>query len=136
MNSAKINAANPRCLVNEGIDGEKMESNAPKCKNSTDSAGSANGKYQIVAEIADGPRLRLSGRDAWCLRELVQAGERGCTPIDNPAPRFAAYVHKLRKAGFYIETIHERHSGPFQGLHARYKIRSSVTIIEESGAAA
>ena len=84
----------------------------------------------------DGPTLTVSGRDAWALQCLVDAGERGVTPLDTPGPRWSGYVHNLRKAGLVIETIHEGHSGPFPGRHARYVLRSNVTILDESDLAA
>ena len=71
--------------------------------------------------------IRLTGRDEWALRELTAAGGKGCTPIDNPAPRWSAYVHDLRhEHGLDIETITERHGGPFAGHHARYVLHSVV----------
>ena len=73
----------------------------------------------------------VSGRDAWALQELHTAGERGCTPIDNPAPRWSGYVFNLRQMGFDIETVHEPHKGQFPGTHARYVLRSKVTVSEE-----
>nr|WP_187973299.1 hypothetical protein [Aquibium microcysteis] len=82
----------------------------------------------------DGRIVQLDGRDAWAMCELVRAGERGCTPIDNPAPRWSAYTFKIRKAGFVVETVHEAHDGPFAGTHARYVLRTPVTVID-SGAA-
>lgn len=54
-------------------------------------------------------------------------------PIDNPAPRWSGYVHKLRKAGIVIETIRESHGGPFAGEHARYVLRTEITILEIEG---
>ena len=74
--------------------------------------------------------LTVFGRDAWALNQLLDAGERGCTPIDNPAPRWSGYVHNLRKLGVDVETIHEPHKGPFPGTHARYVLRSRVTILQ------
>jgi len=38
------------------------------------------------------------------LPALQAAGERGCTPIDHPGPRWSGYVHDLRKLGLVIET--------------------------------
>lgn len=72
--------------------------------------------------------VALVGRNAWALRELILAGEKGCTPIDNPAPAWAAYVQNLRAMGFDIETITEPHGGPFKGHHGRYVLRSDVII--------
>ena len=39
----------------------------------------------------------------------------------------------FRKAGIVIETIHERHGGPFAGQHARYVLISIITILETKG---
>jgi hypothetical protein len=77
----------------------------------------------------DGPTLTLDGRVAWALLQLICAGDRGCTPITNPAPRWSAYVFKLRRLGIVIETIHEPHGGPFAGTHARYVLRSPVSVL-------
>ena len=58
----------------------------------------------------------------------MQAGETfGCTPIDNPGPRWSGYVYKLkRNHGLSIQTINEAHGGPFKGTHGRYVLRSTV----------
>lgn len=94
-------------------------------------------KLEIVARIEpDGGTRKVVGRDAWALANLVRAGRRGCTPIDTPGPRWSHYVYKLRRAGFIIETIDEPHGGPFAGTHARYVLRSDVTIVDEKGQAA
>jgi len=94
-------------------------------------------KLRVLAKIEpDGGILEVVGRDAWALLNLNRAGERGCTPIDTPGPRWSHYVYKLRKAGFVVETVDESHSGPFAGTHARYVLRSQVTILEEVGRAA
>lgn len=79
--------------------------------------------------LPDGVPFTVKGRDAWALQELHAAGPMGCTPIDNPGPRWSGYVHKLRKKGLDIETVHESHSGTFAGHHARYILRSRVSII-------
>lgn len=79
----------------------------------------------------DGPPLRVNGRNAWALLELHKAGERGCTPITTPGPRWSGYVFNLRCMGLAIETIHESHGGPFTGSHARYVLRSRISILEE-----
>ena len=67
-------------------------------------------------------------RVQWALRELVEAGPRGCTPFDNPAPRWSAYVFNLRELGLDIETVHEGHGGDFPDSHGRYVMRSKVEI--------
>ncbi len=92
--------------------------------------------FKISVDVLDpvsgsgGSRMVLSGREAWALNQLHCAGTRGCTPIDNPAPRWSGYVHCLRKAGFDIETITEPHGGQFAGTHARYVLRSHVIVRE------
>lgn len=71
-------------------------------------------------------RVFVGGRDEWALRQLMKAGTRGCTPLKSPALRWAAYVHNLRNKGIPIETLPERHDGPFPGHHARYVLRADV----------
>lgn len=94
-------------------------------------------KLRVIARIEpDGGIHEVVGRDAWALLNLIEAGARGCTPITAPGPRWSHYVYKLRRAGFIIETIHEDHGGPFAGTHARYVLRSQVTILREMGRAA
>ena len=83
--------------------------------------------------LPDGQHFIVRGRDAWALSELVRCRQRGCTPIDNPGPRWSAYVHKLRSEyGLSIETINETHGGLFAGTHARYVLRSQLQIINNS----
>lgn len=81
------------------------------------SALAADGSARIIEAV---------GRDAWALTELIQAGDGGCTPIDQPGPRWSAYVFKLRRLGLDIQTITESHGGPFKGTHARYILRTTV----------
>lgn len=73
----------------------------------------------------------FEGRAAWALANLLNAGSAGCTPIDHPGPRWAHYVFLLRKAGLVVETIHEQHYGTYSGHHARYVLRSPVSIVRE-----
>ena len=68
----------------------------------------------------------VRGRDRWAFEALMVAGDAGCTPIDDPAPRWAAYLNDLRGRGLEIETLTEPHAGPFAGNHARYVLRSKV----------
>lgn len=77
----------------------------------------------------------LPGRVAWALDNLMDAGAKGCTPIDTPGPRWSAYVHKLRNDfGIDVETVVEMHGPPFPGKHARYILRSSVSRVEREAA--
>lgn len=70
--------------------------------------------------------IAVKGRDRWALESLIDAGPKGCTPIDRPGPRWSAYVFNLREIGVRIETVYEGHEGPFKGSHARYVLRSNV----------
>ena len=91
-------------------------------------------KLQIKSRLhSDGTTFTVQGRDAWALLELVAAGPKGCTAIDNPGPRWSAYVLNLkRKHGLTIETRHEPHRGEFAGTHARYLLMSPVEIVSRS----
>lgn len=96
----------------------------------------ASPKHTVTARRRDGTEFTTKGRDAWALCELVKAGPRGCTPIDHPGPRWASYVHKLRrKHGLDIATIDEAHDGPYPGRHARYVLRDAVQIVAIDGVA-
>jgi len=72
--------------------------------------------------------LTLNGRNKWVLDELVKAGATGCTLINNPAPRWSAYIHNLREFGVKIKTVTEQHGGNFGGHHARYVLIAEVAI--------
>jgi len=74
--------------------------------------------------------VTVTGRERWALEALIASGNRGCTPIETPGPRWSAYVHDLRRLGVKIDTVHERHAGPFAGRHARFVLRSRVVRIE------
>ena len=93
------------------------------------------GRLVVTARITpDGSPFKATGRDAWALIELHKAGAKGCTPIDNPGPRWSGYVHALKtERGLAIETVYESHGGPFTGHHARYVLRSPVEILSRSG---
>ncbi len=78
--------------------------------------------------------ITIKGRTEWALRELLKAGEKGCTPIDNPAPRWSAYIFNLRALGVDIETIRETHGGEFAGHHARYVLRCKVELMGDANA--
>jgi hypothetical protein len=85
-------------------------------------------KYSIKVLHEDNIQT-VEGRRAWALERLITAGSAGCTPLDHPAPRWAAYVHRLRQEGFSIETITEAHGGAYAGHHARYVLRTPVSVI-------
>jgi len=83
--------------------------------------------YRVTLADGEAFNIAVSGRTRWALDRLRAAGQSGCTPITEPAPRWAAYVHALRELGVEIETFHERHGGEFAGTHARYVLRATVT---------
>ncbi len=90
-------------------------------------------RLALVVEDDDQRQVRLPARLAWALEQLIDAGPRGCTPIDRPAPRWSAYVHRLRhEFGLAVETVTERHGGAFPGSHARYRLRSDVAVLPAS----
>jgi len=79
--------------------------------------------------------LVAKGRVAWCLKELLNAGDFGITGYEGRAPRVAAYIHTLRS--FYhleIETELEPHGGSYPGRHARYRLRSEIKLLGDMGA--
>ena len=89
-----------------------------------------NGRIREAFTIHESEGLRtveLVGRDAWALNKLLDAGSTGCTPIDQPAPRWSHYVWKIRAQNINVETITEEHGGPYSGHHARYVLRARVT---------
>ncbi|CAN1517505.1 hypothetical protein MCEMSEM23_00978 [Rhabdaerophilaceae bacterium] len=93
-------------------------------------------KLQVEIDTGEGPVIRtFNGRYAWTLARLIEAGPRGITPIERPAPRWSHYVMILRREGLQIETLDEPNSGPFHGMHGRYVLRSTVRIIEARAAA-
>lgn len=93
----------------------------------------ANAPYCVTTTSGQTFRVQLKGRDRWALEALKLAGNEGCTPIKNPAPRWSAYVFNLRGAGVEIETVNEAHGGEFAGHHARYVLRSDVTRLNNGG---
>lgn len=85
--------------------------------------------FTVIARLLpDGQPMVIAGRDAWALHQLYLAGKSGCTPIDTPGPRWSHYVYKLRRLGIDVETITETHGGQFSGHHARYVLRSSISL--------
>lgn len=84
----------------------------------------------------DGKVFTVNGRTAWALDQLIQAGDRGLTPVSNPAPRWSHYILCVRRKGVVVETVDEPHAGAFAGTHARYILRSPVVVLERTGATA
>lgn len=91
------------------------------------------GRRAFHIQNPDGAKkqIKVFGRERWALECLLEAGPKGCTPIDKPGPRWSAYVYDLRNMGVSIETIREPHGEPFEGTHARYVLQSSVVRADE-----
>jgi hypothetical protein len=86
---------------------------------------------ELLASIDGRPAVTIKGRYARCLHALIQAGEKGVSPaMDDPMPRWSHYVFWLRSHfGAVIETVTEKHGGPYAGTHARYVLRSNVVLL-------
>ncbi len=86
---------------------------------------------ELLVSINGRPAVTIKGRYAQCLHTLIRAGKRGVSPaIDNPMPRWSHYVFWLRsRFAVVIETVTEKHDGPYPGTHARYILRSHVAIL-------
>jgi hypothetical protein len=103
-----------------------------RATSSTPRASTTKRGKRISFNVIEGEDVRTitpAGRDAWALGELITAGAAGCTPIDNPGPRWSGYVFKLKRIyGLDIESITEVHGGEYAGKHARYVLRSRVAF--------
>ncbi|NCP24764.1 MAG: hypothetical protein GW854_11555 [Erythrobacter sp.] len=78
----------------------------------------------------DDQPFEVTGQVAKVLLALVQAGEAGITPLarETWSLRLSDHVRKLKnRHGLVIVTLWGRHE---DGRHARYVLRSTVTIIE------
>jgi len=104
----------------------------PKVSHEKTKRHSAGTPYLVTPSAGEPFRIVVSGRDQWALEQLHKAKAKGCTPIDNPAPRWSAYVFNLRELGVEIETITEPHEGDFPGHHGRYVLRSRVSSSQET----
>ena len=85
---------------------------------------------ELLASIDGRPAVTIKGRNARCLHRLLQAGKKGVSPaMDDPMPRWSHYVFCLRTHHeVVIETLTEKHGGPYAGTHARYVLRSRVEV--------
>ena len=72
-----------------------------------------------------------AGRQRDTLEVLIRCGATGCNFWDYRAPRWAAYVHRLRVQGFNIHTNKEAHGGEYPGVHARYVLVSDVSRLAD-----
>jgi hypothetical protein len=83
----------------------------------------------IQIRLSCGAERAFSGRPAFLLGRLIDAPS-GITTGDLPAGlRVSDYVLKLRRAGVDIATQYERHGGPYEGRHARYRLAAPVQTL-------
>lgn len=89
-------------------------------------------KIEVTLFSSEQPRtFELQGRLGWAMMQLAEAGARGVTTIERPAPRWSGYIHELRGMGFPIETEMVPHEGSYPGHHARYRLAcdANVTVL-------
>jgi hypothetical protein len=85
--------------------------------------------YEVIPTGGEPFPVTVKGRPKWALKALIEAGARGITSMENPAPRMSGYIHLLRGMGVPIETQHEPHGGEFAGHHARYRLQAQVRFV-------
>jgi len=85
-------------------------------------------RLHVDATLEDGTIKHYTGRQAWALQQLVASGATGVTPLERPAPRWSDYILQLRRSGLNIETIPEKHSGLFSGMHGRYVLHDKLKL--------
>lgn len=86
-----------------------------------------NVEYRVSDQ--DGQSFIISlrhSRERDTLDALIRGGATGCTFYDDPAPRWASAIFKLRCRGLIIKTEREKHGGAYPGTHARYVLLSKV----------
>ena len=77
--------------------------------------------------------ISLTGRPAWLLFRLIDAGSAGLTASDLPSGlRVSGYVHRLRRSGIDVNTTYEANTNEFGGSHGRYALASIVNSIGEA----
>lgn len=127
MDGAKA-APNRSNLTGKTARGRKVcQRNAAHDRKISPSERQSHAAFTIHPSNGQPFTLSVKGRLRWTLERLITAGAVGCTPIDQPAPRWSGYVHHLRKLGVEIETLTEKHDGPYPGHHGRYVLRCWAT---------
>lgn len=92
-----------------------------------------NTTFSIMCLVTPNKKLLIiKGRLAWCVRELLTAGDEGITAYGKATPHVSDYIRRLRKDyGLQIETEREKHGGLYPGVHARYRLKSQVQVVWE-----
>ena len=83
-------------------------------------------QYEVIPDGGVAFIVQACGREAWTLDRLAEAGGKGVTPLERPAPRWSGYVYALRRKGVPIETIRQPHKGDYPGQHGRYVLGAEV----------
>lgn len=89
-----------------------------------------NKKTRFCVHTSDGRLLRLTlgGRCRWAIGKLMDAGEDGHDPVNDPRVRWSSYVHLLRQKGVEIETIWVKPPGSREARYCVYRLISKVTV--------
>lgn len=133
LNRTCSDLANQLEVLRQGIDVQKA---APVAKNPDKKRKLRNSTRRIDFVVGTDlvPQV-VKGRLAWCLKELLDAGDFGITPCRGRGRRLAAYIHTLRKRyDLEIETELEPHRGQYPGRHARYRLWSEIKVVRHTGA--
>ncbi|UOA27878.1 hypothetical protein [Pseudosulfitobacter sp. DSM 107133] len=86
-------------------------------------------QIQVTLALSEQSRtFELKGRLGWAMVQLANAGAKGVTPIERPAPRWSGYVFDLREMGIPIATHLEPHEGSYPGTHARYVLSCDAKV--------
>jgi hypothetical protein len=115
-----------RVQAQPGRDGHQASAANPSTTSEPERRATWAGLHHVTPEGGEPFTIIAKGREAWALDQLRAAGPKGCTPRTEPAPRWSAYVHKLRERGVPIETLREEHGGEFPGTHGRYVLRATA----------
>jgi hypothetical protein len=90
-----------------------------------------NNPIDTIRGYADGnQKFEVVGYVALVLVQLMQAGNRGCSPEELGWARLTGPVSHLRKAGLVIETIYANSPMHGRGLRLRYTLRSQITLTD------
>lgn len=96
----------------------------------TDNSDGTKRAFLITPAVGDPFSVLVKGRQAWMLKQLLQAGEEGFTSKDAPGARVSQYVRMLRLIGVPIVTFRVPHGGQFPGTHGVYVLDCQVRRID------
>jgi hypothetical protein len=93
----------------------------------------------LTGSADDDSHSESSNRRSWTgghptrTRRMGIAGVEGGKRQRMHSDRSSGATLERLHPGIVIETIRETHRGPFSGQHARYVLRSLITILEKEG---